>query len=73
MKFTTKDQDNDVWCKNCAVQYKGAWWFSGCYKCDLNGPYHESAVKSLIVVGWYHFGNEMISLKSTRMMIRPKP
>ena len=41
--------------------------------CDLNGPYHKSAVKSTIIVGWYHFGNEYISLKSTRMMIRPKP
>ena len=73
MKFTTKDQDNDTWGKNCAVQHKGAWWFIGCYNCDLNGPYHKSAVKSTIVIGWYHFGNELISLKSTRMMIRPKP
>ena len=70
---TAKDQDNDTYGKNCAVEYKGAWWLSGCYNCDLNGPYHKSTVKSTIVVCWYHFGNEYISLKSTRMMIRPKP
>nr|XP_022340177.1 ryncolin-1-like [Crassostrea virginica] len=72
MKFTTKDQDNDPWGKNCAVEYKGAWWFYDSMNCDLNGPYHKSAVKSVYVVGWYDFGNEWISLKSARMMIRSK-
>ena len=71
MKFTTKDQDNDTWGKNCAVEHKGAWWFVACMHSDLNGPYHKSAVKSANVVGWYKFGNEWISLKSARMMIRP--
>ena len=72
MKFTTKDQDNDRGGKNCAIEYKGAWWFNGCMDCDLNGPYRKSAVKSPVVVGWYKFGNEWISLKSARMMIRSK-
>ena len=72
MKFTTKDQDNDPSGKNCAVEYKGAWWFYDGMNCDLNGPYHKSAVKSVYVVGWYDFGNEWISLKSARMMIRSK-
>ena len=72
MKFTTKDKDNDTAVKNCAVLAKGDWWFNGCMSCDLNGPYHKSAVKSTIVVGWSSFGREWISLKSARMMIRSK-
>ena len=71
MKFTTKDQDNDTGGGNCAEHYKGAWWFLDCMTSDLNGPYHKSAVKSTVVVGWLQFGNEWISLKSARMMIRP--
>ena len=71
MKFSTKDLDNDTWGKNCAVEFKGGWWFYGCIDCNLNGPYHKSAVKSPVVVGWYKFGNEWTSLKSAKMMIRP--
>ena len=71
MKFTTKDKDNDVYGKNCAVEFKGGWWFYGCIDCNLNGPYHKSAVKSAIAVGWYKFENEWITLKSAKMMIRP--
>ena len=72
MKFTTKDQDNDPWSKNGAVEYKGAWWFYGSMHSNLNGPYHKSAVKSYAIVGWYDFGNIWISLKSARMMVRSK-
>ena len=71
-KFSTKDQDNDTWAKNCVAVYQGGWWFDDCHYCNFNGPYHKSAVKSGTSVGWYRFGNEWISLKSARMMIRSK-
>ena len=28
MKFSTWDNDNDLWDYNCAKGYKGGWWFN---------------------------------------------
>lgn len=72
MKFSTKDQDNDIWGKRCAVEFKGGWWFYNCLGCDLNGPYHKSAVKTAIGMVWHLFGKHYVSLKNARMMIRSK-
>lgn len=30
-KFSTKDQDNDTYEKNCAVEFTGAWWYGQCH------------------------------------------
>ncbi|CAG2222729.1 FCN [Mytilus edulis] len=35
MKFSTKDQDNDTWGSNCAVN-NGAWWYYYCSTSELN-------------------------------------
>ena len=37
--FSTRDQDNDQWDDNCAVSYKGGWWYKSCHLSNLNGEY----------------------------------
>ncbi|XP_052871046.1 fibrinogen-like protein A [Anopheles cruzii] len=71
MKFSTYDRDNDVWKEvNCAVRFEGAWWYNGCYRTNLNGPY-----KNIVddrSMNWYDFSNSHEGLSFSRMMIRPK-
>ena len=69
MAFSTKDRDNEIDSRNCAVMYTGAWWYKGCYYANLNGKYlgnkhdHRGAM-------WYRFRSSL-SLKFTEMKLRP--
>lgn len=72
MKFTTKDQDNDTWNKNCGVNFQGGWWVKDCHYAFLNGPYQKPAKIAWNSIMWYGFGNENRALKKATMMIRSK-
>ena len=42
MKFSTYDQDNDGTDRdNCALLFKGGWWYNDCYWSILNGVFSE--------------------------------
>jgi len=70
-KFTTKDQDNDIWNGQCAQQFKGAWWYKSCHRSNLNGLY-IGGVHTTFADGieWNAWTGLYYSLKSTKMMIR---
>ncbi|XP_062579144.1 fibroleukin-like, partial [Saccostrea cucullata] len=70
-EFTTKDQDNDIWSRNCATEWHGAWWYSSCAFANLNGQYAQSAVSAWKYPVWYQW-KEKEALKQTVLMIRHK-
>ncbi|XP_022804268.1 microfibril-associated glycoprotein 4-like [Stylophora pistillata] len=71
--FSTRDQDNDDGKRyNCAVTYKGAWWYASCHDSNLNGLYHHGYHSSYADgVNWNHWKGHHYSLKRTEMKIRP--
>ena len=69
--FSTYDQDNDAWSKNCAAEYKGAWWHNSCHHSNLNGKYlHGNHASEGNGVNWRHWKGYHYSLKFTEMKVR---
>ena len=67
-RFTTRDNDNDAWSDNCAQQYTGAWWYSGCYASNLNGRYFNNATTNEQGIKWLNW--KSTTLKFTNMKTR---
>ena len=75
MQFTTKDADNDQKNGNCAVLFRGAWWYKSCSWANLNGLYYGGPYSSQESDGakWKTFKGHFYSLKRTEMKLKPKP
>ncbi|XP_038614327.1 tenascin-R isoform X1 [Tachyglossus aculeatus] len=67
--FSTQDRDNDVAVTNCALSYKGAWWYKNCHRTNLNGKYGESRHSQGI--NWYHWKGHEFSIPFVEMKMRP--
>ncbi|KAL9967661.1 hypothetical protein ACROYT_G025941 [Oculina patagonica] len=70
MAFTTKDRDNDRDNGNCAVVWRGAWWYNDCgRRSNLNGQYlgNKNDYRGAV---WKSFRG-YLSLKITKMKLRP--
>uniref|UniRef100_A0A670HTJ0 Tenascin R n=1 Tax=Podarcis muralis TaxID=64176 RepID=A0A670HTJ0_PODMU len=67
--FSTRDRDNDVAVTNCAMSYKGAWWYKNCHRTNLNGKYGESRHSQGI--NWYHWKGHEFSIPFVEMKMRP--
>ncbi|XP_046574987.1 fibrinogen C domain-containing protein 1-like [Haliotis rubra] len=65
MRFTAKNLDLDTHkTANCAVSYRGAWWYKACHSSNLNGIYNDTTTKGM------RWGSK--SCLRTSMKIRPQ-
>ena len=69
MQFSTKDNDNDATSGNCAMTWKGAWWYEACHISNLNGLYLGAGQSSGTGIQWQNW--QAYSMKKTEMKIRP--
>ncbi|XP_078737487.1 tenascin [Lampetra fluviatilis] len=67
--FSTHDRDNDIAITNCAVSYKGAWWYKNCHRANLNGRYGDNSHSQ--GVNWYHWKGHEHSVDFAEMKVRP--
>eukprot|EP00062_Callorhinchus_milii_P011403 gi/632957381/ref/XP_007894445.1/ PREDICTED: LOW QUALITY PROTEIN: tenascin [Callorhinchus milii] len=67
--FSTKDRDNDIAVTNCALSYKGAWWYKNCHRVNLNGVYGNRRHSQGI--NWYHWKGHEHSISFVEMKLRP--
>ncbi|XP_043541984.1 tenascin-R-like, partial [Chiloscyllium plagiosum] len=67
--FTTIDADNDEALTNCAVSYRGGWWYKNCHRVNLNGEYGNN--RDHQGVNWYSWKGFEFSIPFTEMKMRP--
>ncbi|TKS84912.1 Tenascin [Collichthys lucidus] len=67
--FSTYDNDNDIAVTNCALSYKGAFWYKNCHRVNLMGKYGDSSHSKGI--NWFHWKGHEHSIGFAEMKIRP--
>ncbi|XP_069103283.1 angiopoietin-related protein 7-like [Argopecten irradians] len=71
--FSTNDRDNDLTQDNCAVEYKGGWWYNTCHESNLNGLYMvDNGASDTTAIVWKKFPwiDRAAPLRKSTMMIR---
>uniref|UniRef100_A0A8C5BJV5 Tenascin C n=1 Tax=Gadus morhua TaxID=8049 RepID=A0A8C5BJV5_GADMO len=46
--FSTYDNDNDIAVTNCALSYKGAFWYKNCHRVNLMGRYGDNSHSKVV-------------------------
>ncbi|XP_051981341.1 tenascin-like isoform X2 [Xyrauchen texanus] len=67
--FSTYDNDNDIAVTNCALSYKGAFWYKNCHRVNLMGKYEDNSHSKGI--NWFHWKGHEHSISFVEMKIRP--
>ncbi|XP_077600410.1 tenascin-like isoform X3 [Stigmatopora nigra] len=67
--FSTFDHDNDIAVTNCALSYKGAFWYKNCHRVNLMGRYGDNSHSK--GVNWFHWKGHEHSIEFAEMKIRP--
>ncbi|XP_018088380.1 tenascin isoform X1 [Xenopus laevis] len=67
--FSTYDKDNDSAITNCALSYKGAFWYKNCHRVNLMGRYGDTSHSQ--GVNWFHWKGHEYSIQFAEMKIRP--
>ncbi|KAM9833809.1 uncharacterized protein ACBT44_008323 isoform 2-T3 [Syngnathus typhle] len=72
MKFSTKDRDQDAHSVNCAIDWKGAWWYKDCHDSNLNGLYKATGTCDGTNAVWWGPSSGYTCLRFVEMKIRPR-
>nr|XP_020472562.1 tenascin-like isoform X1 [Monopterus albus]XP_020472563.1 tenascin-like isoform X1 [Monopterus albus] len=67
--FSTFDNDNDIAVTNCALSYKGAFWYKNCHRVNLMGKYGDTSHSKGI--NWFHWKGHEHAIEFAEMKIRP--
>ncbi|XP_069020671.1 tenascin-like isoform X1 [Embiotoca jacksoni] len=67
--FSTYDNDNDIAVTNCALSYKGAFWYKNCHRVNLMGKYGD--ISHSKGINWFHWKGHEHSIQFAEMKIRP--
>ncbi|XP_069102666.1 angiopoietin-related protein 7-like [Argopecten irradians] len=73
MRFSTFDDDNDVWGGgSCAVLRTGGWWYRSCYDANLNGAVYINGTEDFGSPIWNDFykDGEWLVMMKTRMLVK---
>ncbi|XP_062938397.1 tenascin isoform X2 [Cynocephalus volans] len=67
--FSTFDKDTDAAITNCALSYKGAFWYRNCHRVNLMGRYGDNSHSQ--GVNWFHWKGHEHSIQFAEMKLRP--
>ncbi|XP_058379858.1 tenascin isoform X2 [Diceros bicornis minor] len=67
--FSTYDKDMDSAITNCALSYKGAFWYKNCHRVNLMGRYGDNNHSQ--GVNWFHWKGHEYSIQFAEMKLRP--
>ncbi|XP_059956628.1 tenascin isoform X4 [Mesoplodon densirostris] len=67
--FSTFDKDTDSAITNCALSYRGAFWYKNCHRVNLMGTYGDNNHSQ--GVNWFHWKGHEYSIQFAEMKLRP--